>query len=239
MLRSQAAQFRLQFSDRGPYPQSSGYTPPSLRNYLLSAQANPGEGHMGMDTGRTLGEMAYVIAQSVKKGAVENKPWCAMFVQLVEAAKMGSGIFSRCRVFNPADVWYDAQNDTAQAFEVPMLWMGGIGCSKVTGRPISSPSRFAEVLYEEAPMYPYGQGKGPPHYLFVARRGGSPYSTVTAGKGNGAPDSGDNTHVLVGCALAAHLNPAERNRWVQNARDIKPFFDMRESAGILAQQQLL
>lgn len=233
MLRSVAAQLRLQCSDMGPHP-TANYTPPALRTFLGWAKNAPHRGHWGQDTGRQLGWPAYVNAQSVKKaGAKENLPYCEMFAEFAETAAMPNGIVSRCSD-SPGSVWYDPQHDTAHAFEVPIFWSGAIGCMLQSGRRIQNPTRFAEVLYEEAPLYPYYSGHGPPQYAYVAQRGGNPHLSVPGGIGN----VGDSSHALTGCTLAAALNPSERKRWVNNGHRITVFSDMRESAGIVAQEQL-
>jgi hypothetical protein len=238
MLRTVAAQFRLQYSDRGPHP-SGGYTPPALRTWLSWARNAPHNGHFGQDTGRMIGWPAAIIAQSIKRaGAQENKPWAAMLAEFVETATMPNGILSRCDEQNPASVWYDPANSTAHSFEVPILWNGAIGCSTYGVRPIANPQRFAECLYEEAPLFPYYGGVGPPQYAYVAARGGSPYPTVTSGKNAGQPNSGDSSHVHHGCTLAAVVNPADHQRWIDAAQRINPnFSDPRGSAGIVAQVQ--
>lgn len=235
MLRSVAAQFRLQYSDRGPHP-SPNYTAPCLRTWLGWARNAPHTGHFGMDTGRMQGWPAFVIAQSIKKaGASENKPWATMFSEYAETVAMPNGISSRCAHSDPANVWYDPNHDTAHAFEAPIFWYGAVGCSIQGNRPIVHPTRFAEALYLEAPRYPYYGTQGPPQYAYVAKRGGAPYPSIPGGKAN----TGDTTHSLAGCALAAHLRPSERAQWVSTAHGLESFHDLRASAGIVAQEQLL
>lgn len=233
MLNSVAAQLRLQYSDKGPHPMPN-YTPPSLRTWLDWARNAPHNGHYGQDTGRMIGWPALVIAQSIKcGGAVENKAWASMMSEFTETVAMPSGIISRCAEQNPASVWYDAQHDTFHSFEVPIYWFGAVGCATQSGRPIPHPSRFAECLYEEAPKYPYYSTFGPPQYGFSAKRGGAPYPTVSAGKDN----IGDTSNALAGCALAAHLNPHDRKRWIDAARKMETFANLDNAAGIVAQMQ--
>lgn len=237
MLRSVAAQHRLQLSEIGPRP-TSNYTPPSLRTYRDWAKSAPHTGHFGMDTGRQHGWRAYIIAQSVKKaGATENIPWCDMYAEFSDLASMPTGIISRCAINppNPANVWYDPDHDLAHAFEVPIEKYGAVGCSLASGRQLSNPLRFAEALYLEAPLLPYYSGKGPPQYAWVAKRGGAPYPKITGGKGN----TGDSTHVHAGCALAASLDPANRKKWIDAALRIEPISDFRKDAGLVGQMQLL
>jgi len=93
--------------------------------------------------------------------------------------------------------------------------------------------RYAISLYQEAPLYPYYNGHGPPNYSYVAKRGGLPYATIPGGKNN----EGDSSHAHAGCALAAHLDPQVRDMWAQAALRIKPVNDFKESAGIVAQMQ--
>lgn len=236
MLRSVAAQLRLQYSDRGPYP-TPNYTAPCLRTWRDWARNAPHTGHFGMDTGRMQGWPMLVIAQSVKRaGATENVAWCSMAAEYADTVVMPSGISSRCAHPDPSNVWYDPNHDTAHSFEVPIFWHGAVGCSVQSGRALTHPTRFAECLYEEAPLMPYyTNGHGPPDYAYVAKRGGAPYPTVTAGK---VANGGDSTNCLAGCALAAHLNPHDRHRWVAAAHRITSFHDLRESAGIVAQEQM-
>ena len=244
MIQSVAAQFRLQYSDMGPRP-TANYTPPALRTWLDWARNRPGQGHFGQDTGRMVGLPSLIIAQSIKRaGASENKPWASMLAEFVDTAKMPNGIMSRCAEPNPPagmtpaewaiqNVWYDPTHDLAHAFEVPELFIGAMGCSIQSGRPIANVTRFAETLYEEAPLLPYYNGHGPPNYAHVAARGGQPYRTVSGGKGN----TGDSTHAHLGCTLAAVHDPNARQRWINAALRIEPITDLRESAGILAQIQ--
>jgi hypothetical protein len=235
MLRSVAAQLRLQLSDIGPHQTNPNYMPPSLRTYLARAKSHPHTGHMGMDTGRQLGWTAYPIAQSVKRaGASENVPWCKMFAEFDETATMPNGILSRCwRAANPSDVWYDPDYDLAHAFEVPIEKHGAHGCSIQGRRPIANPTRFADALYIEAPLLPYYNGHGPPQYAWVADRGGAPRPTIDGGKGN----TGDSSHSHAGCALAAHLDPTNRQKWIDAALFIESVSDMRKDAGLVAQIQ--
>jgi len=236
MLRSVAAQLRLQCSDIGPHP-TSNYTPPSLRTFLGWAKNAPHTGHFGMDTGRQHGWRAFVIAQSVKKaGAAENVNWCKMYAEFSETAAQPTGIISRCSHPDPANVWYDPVHDTAHAFEVPIEKHGAIGCSIQGERPIANPTRFAEALYVEAPLMPYYSGHGPPNYAHVAKRGGQPYSTIIGGKSS---QGGDSSHSHAGCALAASLDPANRKKWIDAGLRIEPISDFRKDAGLVAQQQLL
>ena len=237
MLRSQAAQFRLQFSEIGPLPHASGYVPPSLRTSLGWAMNSPGTGIFGQDNGRRLGWPAFVIAQSVKRaGANENRTWCSKFCDLIEWAVMPNGIVSRCSEPVGGDpVWFDPNHDTAHAFEIPILMHGYVGCAKVTGRPIPPRMlRYAASLYEEAPLLPYYSGHGPPNYSYVAKRGGNPYPSIPGGK---IDKGGDSSNAHPGAALAAHLDPQFRNRWIQAGLRIKPVGPLEDSAGLVAQMQ--
>ena len=238
MLRGVAAQLRLQLSEIGPRPGGSGYTPPSLRTFHGWAENLPHNGHFGMDTGRQFGEIAIPIAQSVKRaGAVENIPWCEMFADFIDTAMMPNGMVSRCsQPVPPAgknDVWYDPVHDLFHAFEVPLLMLGAIGAGKYSNRHLSNPLRWAESLYIEAPLLPYYSGHGPPQYGWCAARGGAPYDTIEGGKGG----TGDSSHAHVGCALAAHLDPANRQKWIDAALRIEPISDFRKDAGLVAQMQ--
>lgn len=247
MLRSIAAQFRLQYSERGPHQsQGQNYVPPSLRRWLQDVIAVPGRGFFGQDTGRMLGEPATVIAQSIKRGgASENRPWATMFCQVVETGVMENGIFSRSSEPGPPigtttaqwealNVWYHHAHDLAHSFEVSYLMHGYFACARVTGRQIPPKMfRYAESLYEKGPMLPYYGGVGPPQYAFVAARGGAGYPDIPGGKNN----AGDSTAAHVGAALAAHMNPAQRQRWISAGLRVKPITDLRESAGLLGQIQ--
>jgi len=239
-LKSRAAQMRMQCSEIGPYP-SGGYAAPCLRTYLSWARQIPGGGFFGEDTGRQFGWPAYLIAQSIKKGCKENLPWAKMFVDFAQTAAMQNGIFSRCASGNPQSVWYDPENDTAHAFEVPIFAAGVIGCAKQAG--VAVPRfllRGFSELYENAPIYPYYNGFGPPQYAYVAKRGGNPYPNIPGGKAN----AGDFTHVLTGAALAASLD-GDADRWLRACRRIDAGktnaslsgLELRESAGLLAQLQ--
>lgn len=236
MLRSVAAQMRLQLSDIGPHVTNPNYVPPSLRHNLAVVAAAPHTGFMGMDTGRQFGWTAYLIAQSVKRaGATENVNWCRMYAEFSETGSMPNGILSRCwRQPNPNDVWYDPTYDLAHAFEVPIEKHGAIGCGIQGNRPIANPLRWADALYIEAPMLPYYGNHGPPQYAWVANRGGAPRPTIDGGKGN----TGDSTHSHAGCALAAKMDPANRQKWIQAALFIEAITDMRKDAGIVAQMQI-
>jgi len=237
-LKSRAAQMRLQFSEIGPYP-SGGYAPPSLRTSLAKAKERPGGGAFGEDTGRQLGEPAYVIAQSIKHGCAENISWAKMFVEYTQTSAMPNGIFSRCHSNNASSVWYHDTHDLAHAFEVPILAAGTIGCAMQSGKRVPQfvLKGFSE-LYERAPAYPYYNGYGPPNYAFVAARGGNPYPNIPGGKNN----AGDFTHVMTGAALAAAID-GDARRWVMACRrftDVDAAFaslDLRNSAGLLAQIQ--
>lgn len=251
MLASQAAQFRLQYSDMGPHPQP-GYTPPALRTSLEGVRANPGVGFFGLDSGRWHGWPAYLIAQSVKKGCAINLPWTNMLVDLAATAAMPSGIFSRAAA-DPGSIWYDPANDTAQAFEVPIFWSGAIGCAVVSNRtsdPVfASMISAAANLYEVAPKWQYyGGNVGPPHFMYVAARGGAPYRAIHGGKSSVQPP-GDSTHSSTGLALAAAFG--DRSRWLKDSASMGAAFsdwqskmatletwtDLRDDAGLLAQMQ--
>lgn len=240
MLHSQAAQFRLQYSERGPHP-TPNYTPPSLRTSLGWAKNAPHTGHFGQDTGRQHGWRALLIAQSVKRGDARNLPWCKMMVELAETAAMPNGIFSRCASDQPSSVWYDPVHDTAHSFEVPYFWFGVTACARQAGLPVPSAMLKAfEELYEKSPMLPYYSGHGPAQYAYVAKRGGAPYSNVPGGKDN----IGDSTHVLLGCALAASEDHNVA-RWKAAGQRVDAYkvsqlettTDLREGAGFLAQMQ--
>lgn len=232
-LKGQAAMFRLQLSEIGPSGPSSWLH--SLRKLYHYAEAAPHTGTWGEDTGRQLGWQAFVIAQSVKKGCSENKKWCEMFAKFADIAAMPNGIVSRCASPDPSSVWFDPNNDTAHAFEVPIFWHGATGAARYGGVPVPyAMLRAMQSLYEEAPLYPYYSGVGPPQYAYVAKRGGAPYSTVPGGKDN----TGDSTHVMAGAALAGFLSEPKRyiaaaNR-ISNTSVLANKLDLREGAGLLA-----
>lgn len=240
MIASQAAQFRLQYSEIGPHP-TPNYIPPSLRTWLGWARNAPHTGHLGQDEGRRLGWIAAIIAQSIKLGRSENVAWARMAVELAETAAMPTGIYPRCHGSGPGDVWYDPLYDTAHAFEVPIFWFGIAACARQVGlaTPGAMMTAFAE-LYETAPLYPYYSGVGPPQYAYVAHRDGAPLAHITGGKGN----AGDSTHVEAGCALAASED-GNHSRWIAAARRIDASkvnalataTDLREGAGLLAVMQ--
>lgn len=233
MLRGLAAQFRLQFSEIGSTSQWAS----TLRKLLLDVRSRPGQGIWGPDTGRQLGWPAFLIAQSVKRaGANENRTWCRLFAEMAETAAMPTGIVSRCAAApNPADVWYDPDHDLAHSFEVPIFWHGAMGCSIQGKRPIANATRFASALYEEAPLMPYYNGHGPPDYAWVAKRGGAPYPTITGGKGT----MGDSSNAHAGAALAAHLDPAQRKRWIDAGLRVEGIGNLDKDAGLVAQMQRL
>lgn len=247
-LAGQAAQWRLQCSERGPHP-SGGYTPPSLRTYRDWMKAAPHNGFYGSDTGRQNGWPAFLIAQSIKKGAAKNMPWAKMFVEFVELGAMPNGILSRCAA-QPGSVWHDPDHDTAHAFEVPILYAGATGCARQAGVPVPpSMLRAFQALYEESPKAPYYSGEvGPYNYSYVAERGGAPYQTVIGGKAWNNPQ-GDATHTQTGSALAISQSSDPRYLvssagvgaatpdWKAKKKMLEGKADLKNDAGLLAQYQ--
>lgn len=250
MLKSQAAMFRLQFSEIGPHQGQSTYIPPSLRAYLATVKATPHVGAFGEDNGRRTGWPAFLIAASIKHGCAENVPWARMLIDYVTTASMPNGIFSRC-MDQPGTVWYDPDSDTAQSMEVPICWGGVVACARTLAMPVPRPFlRAVQALYEEAPKLAYYPPNiGPPHFAYVAKRGGAPYASIPGGKADVTPP-GDatNVHQLLALAISEAL---DKQRYLKDSAGVGSVFasweakrdwlttipDLSEYGWLLAQYQ--
>jgi hypothetical protein len=254
-IAGRAAQARLEYSEKGKWP-VGGYTPTNLRNTLAWAMVNPEQGVFGYQLGRITGWPMWIMAQHLKVngGSEGDKDWAEDMLLLANTAKMPTGITQRVSHPDPSpgtDVWYNATYDMAQSFEASIFWHGATALETQLGQPPPAGLFQAAASLFSAPLRPYYSGEyGPPHFIYVADRGGSPLRTITDGQGDPAAP-GDATHMEALAALMISKEPAGRwvtdstqvgarfNSWPEKESNLASRIDLNNTASLLAQYQRL
>jgi hypothetical protein len=210
MVYGAAAQCRLQWTERGDPHDQYRY---DLDAMFSRVQANPHQGLSGTYGGRSMGEPAFVIAAAKKFGMSGGDDWAKMFCAFCDLAAPHHGVIQRANGNPPKpdgtiDVWYNATNDMAHSFEVPMLGIGALAVARQFGLPVPRQIATAmrSVFCDPALLRPYySSNVGPWDYIYVAAHDGLSYDKIPGGQTTPGSPEGDATHAELGCAIGESI----------------------------------